>query len=110
MALGLRVSPPMRRQASVYPLVITAFIGLPCPKKIAGISSGMRVILPNLHGVGVTSHRFVSTTVSPCVGPSHNAIFRVPFVLSELPKGTAVPAPLVFQTRLARLVYPEVVQ
>jgi hypothetical protein len=40
IALGLRVCAPMRRQASVYPLVMTAFMGLPCPKKIAGISSG----------------------------------------------------------------------
>ncbi len=35
MASGLRVCSPMQRQASVYRLVITAFMGLPRPKKIA---------------------------------------------------------------------------
>jgi hypothetical protein len=45
IALGLGVCPPIRRQASVYPLLVTAFMGLPCPKKIAGIRSGTSVFL-----------------------------------------------------------------
>ncbi|MEO7062951.1 MAG: hypothetical protein ABI082_04150 [Dokdonella sp.] len=36
IAFGLDTCAPMRRQASVYELLITAFIGLPWPKKIAG--------------------------------------------------------------------------
>lgn len=36
-AFGLRSSAPIAVQASVYSLCSSAFIGLPCPKKTAGI-------------------------------------------------------------------------
>ncbi len=39
ITLGLGMRSPMRRQASVKRLSSRAFMGLPCPKKIAGNSS-----------------------------------------------------------------------
>jgi hypothetical protein len=44
IARGRGSSAPMRRQASVYGLVDTAFIGLPWPKKIAGRLSAMPMV------------------------------------------------------------------
>lgn len=46
MARGRTVSAAIRRHPSVYSLFITAFIGLPCPKKIAGRMSAI-VVYPN---------------------------------------------------------------
>src|SRR5664279_697896 len=41
IARGLGVRSPMLRHASVYALLEIAFMGLPCPKKIAGIGSSV---------------------------------------------------------------------
>jgi hypothetical protein len=45
MALGLGTDRPNARQAAVYRLVSSAFIGLPCPKKIAGIRVAITTLL-----------------------------------------------------------------
>ena len=45
MAFGLAVCSPMRRHASVKGLWLMAFIGLPWPKKIAGIRCANLTVL-----------------------------------------------------------------
>ena len=42
MALGTGVRSPMSRHPLVYALSIRAFMGLPCPKKMAGSVSAIR--------------------------------------------------------------------
>jgi hypothetical protein len=45
IALGFGMDAPMALHPSVYAFVWIAFIGFPCPKKIAGIRSAISVAL-----------------------------------------------------------------
>jgi len=65
-ALGRRISFPIAAQPSVQALCINAFIGLPCPKKIAGIGFVIFILLAAFEGQVHKRFGFAKFFYFPC--------------------------------------------